>query len=207
MLLSGILSLEYTNEMSYNRLVVKNLSAEDTMKKILLSILGIVMCLTLFGCQNAGSQYKNIETEKSVSFDSVKVSDYKDNLDGLEKYFIALNYIPKDTEPMDMLANIIGAKKGHKFTFTVNGSYTIMELYEYDPNEMNDDAKRVFKEVEKDGSFHVFGKEDIDKDITYNATISDNRKYLMIYTDGSGADANVQRTKDVISAFEAFHAN
>ena len=51
MLLSGILSLEYTNEMSYNRLVVKNLSAEDTMKKRYKSFMAVAFAVvTLCGC-------------------------------------------------------------------------------------------------------------------------------------------------------------
>lgn len=176
------------------------------MKKILLGVLCLSLMVTLFGCATGGTQLENIETSQSVSADSISQKDYENNLDGLVEYMIALNYIPKKTEKKEMLANIIGAKKGYKYVYSVDGSTTVMELYEYDPESKDENALRVINEVKKDGAFHVFGDNSIDQDVTYKATLSDNGKYLMLYTDNSNKDANVQRTEDVKKAFQGFYA-
>ena len=176
----------------------------DTMKKIILAVMCFVVALAISGCAASGNQLVNIDTAQSPNADSVSVDDYDKDLSGLEKYFIALDYIPKDNTPTKMLASVIGAEFGDKYVFTVNNSNVVMELYEYNPKNLDKDATRVIGEIKETGEFHVFGDESIDGSTTYKATLSDDDRFMMIYTDNSTVDANVKRTEDVLKAFKTF---
>ena len=138
--------------------------------------------------------------------DSVSQADYKNDLDGLVGYLKALQYLPKDTQPVDMLAEVIGAKKGYRYIFTVNGSQTVTELYEFDTAALDANAQRVIGEIKENGSFHLFNKEGVDTDTTYTAYLSDNGKYMMLYTDNSSNDDNVIRTKSIQKVLKDFYA-
>ena len=178
------------------------------MKKITAAILGTVMAISLAGCRSAGPQLEKLSTEKAPDPDTVKVSDYADNLEGLEKYLVALEYIPEKTEPTNMLANVIGAKSGHRYNFIVDKSTVMTEIYEYDTDDLGEEGKRVIDEVKKNGEFHVFDeKVNIDENIAYPAKLSDNGKYLLIYTDNSTDIANVQRKADFAEKINNFHKN
>lgn len=178
------------------------------MKKIILAFMCFVLALAISGCAASGNQLENIDTAQSPEADSVSLNDYKKNkdLEGLEKYFIALNYIPKETTPTKMLASVIGAEFGDKYVFTVNNSGVVMELYEFNPKKLDENAHRVIGEIKETGEFHVFGNESIDGSTTYKATLSDDDRFMMIYTDTSTVDANVNRTADVLEAFKSFTA-
>lgn len=177
------------------------------MKKLVLSMICVMLVFTLSGCFGQRPQFENIDTAKVIEPDSIAQKDYKDNLDGLIKYFQALNYLPVNTEPTVMLSEVIGAKNGRRYIFTVNGSQTVAELYEYDLKNLDSNAQRVIADIKENGSFHVFDQEGVDKDITYKATLSDNGKYMMIYRDDSNNDANVNRTKLVEEALKGFYSS
>ena len=138
--------------------------------------------------------------------DSISQADYKNDLDGLVGYLKALQYLPKDTQPVDMLAEVIGAKKGYRYIFTVNGSQTVTELYEFDTAALDANAQRVIGEIKENGSFHLFNKEGVDTDTTYTAYLSDNGKYMMLYTDNSSNNDNVIRTKSIQKVLKDFYA-
>ena len=175
------------------------------MKKIILAVLCAIVVLSLSGCFQGGQQYENIDTTQAVDPDSISQTDYPNTLDGLVSYFKALHYLPKNTEPTEMLSEVIGAKKGYRYIFTVNGSQTIVELYEYDPAALDENAQRVIGEVKENGSFHLFNKEGVDTDTTYPAYLSDNGKYMMLYTDTSNNNDNLIQTKSVQGALKIFY--
>ena len=178
------------------------------MKKITAAILGAVMAVSLAGCRTAASQIEKISTESAPDPDTVKVSDQADNLEGLEKYLVDLNYIPKEAKATDMLASVIGAKSGHRYSFIVDKSTVVAELYEYDTDKLGEEGKRVIDEVKKNGEFYVFDKSvQLDENTAYKAELSDNEKYLFIYTDNSTDIANVQRKADFAAKVKAFHVN
>ncbi|MBQ3929263.1 MAG: hypothetical protein II711_04130 [Clostridia bacterium] len=176
------------------------------MKKLLIAVICSMMVVSLTGCMNGNrsEQLENINTADAPDSQKIKSTDFENNLSGLEKYFIELEYIPEKTEPTEMLYTVIGAVDGDRYVFTLNSSKVVMELYEYDPQNLNDDGKRVIKEVQTKGKFHVFNS-DTTSDAAYDAVLSENNQYLMIYTDTSESKDNIQRQKDVKNAFSKFN--
>ena len=82
----------------------------------------------------------------------------------------------------------------------------LIELYEYDLNNLNDTAKSVINSVKKDGSFVILDLPAV------TAYLSDNGKYMMIYTDNSIDKKNPDENSDsykhreqVIENFKEFH--
>ena len=177
------------------------------MKRILLAMLCAVLMLSLSGCFGQKPSYENIETAQAVSFETVSYKDYKNDLDGLVKYLQALNYLPSKTDPTEMLSEVIGAKKGYRYIYNVDNSNVVCELYEFDTEKKNENAARVIAEIKETGSFHLFGKDEVDKDVTYSAVLSDTEKYMMIYTDGSNNEGNVVRKKETEKSFKGFYSN
>lgn len=176
------------------------------MKKRLISVLGMIIALSMAGC--TGSQGGNLEelhTDTEIDRTKVSAKDYKDNLEGLEKYLTELDYLPEKAEPTEMMYSVIGAVDGDRYNFKVDSVPVYVELYEYTPESLNDEAKRVFSEVKKDGKFYVFDNTDDADRASYEAALSYNQKYLIIYTDSSDSEKNQQRKKDVINAVKEFY--
>ncbi len=175
------------------------------MKKILLFVICAVMAVSFTGCfGTGGSSLPAVQTSEAPDSTKINAKDYNNNLEGLEKYFVDLGYIPKDAVATEMMYNVIGAVDGDRYYFTVNSSAIYIELYEYNPDKLNEDGVRVIGEVKKDGKFYVFNNED-EENIAYEATLSDNEKYLMIYTDNSTDQENIKRKEDVIKTLKAFY--
>ena len=178
------------------------------MKKILVGFLGVLSAISLAGCAGSSQSLEKLSTESAPDADTIKASDYANNLEGLEKYLVALDYIPKKSEPTEMLSNVIGAKSGHRYNFIVDNAAVIVELYEYDTDNIGEEGKRVIDEVKKNGEFYVFGEDTkLDGNEAYPADLSDNGKYLLIYTDTSTDIANVQRKADFTEKVKAFYKN
>lgn len=175
------------------------------MKKIIIALISSVIVFSLMGCMPTNAeQLVNVNTADEPKADNIKATDYENNLNGLEKYLKELDYIPENVDPTEMMYNVIGAVNGSRYIFTVNSSRVIVELYEYDPDNLNSDGKRVINEVQKSGKFYVFGSDD-SSDTAYEATLSDNNKYLMIYNDVSTSNDNVKRKKNVENVFKSFN--
>ena len=173
------------------------------MKKIIAAILGAVTVVSLAGCAGSGQSLEKLSTESAPDADTIKASDYANNLEGLEKYLVALDYIPKKSEPTEMLSNVIG-----RYNFIVDNATVIVELYEYDTDNIGEEGKRVIDEVKKNGEFYVFGEDTkLDGNEAYPADLSDNGKYLLIYTDTSTDISNVQRKADFTEKVKAFYKN
>ena len=175
------------------------------MRKKIIAALCAVSIMSFAGCVQQGAKFENIDTKDIVSTSDVKQSDFKNDLEGLENYFIKLKYIPEKTEPTEMLYKVIGAKDGDRYIFNVNGTNVAIELYEYDTDNLNEDAQRVLDEIKETGKFHVFKDKSIDGDNTYPAIISDNGKYMMIYNDPSKETQNITQKNTVEAAFKSFY--
>lgn len=176
------------------------------MNKIILSVISVVAAAVLLcGCSR-GNGLPGVKTEDAPKAASVKQSDYNNDLEGLEKYLNALGYIPDDCKPVEMtLCSVIGAKDGDRYNFNVDNSAVFVELYEYDTDNLNDDAKRVIGEVQKEGKYYVFGESNKEDAASFEASISINGKYMVSYTLTSNGETNEQRKKDFISAVEGFY--
>ena len=188
------------------------------MKKIITAL----MCLGMIAAMLTGCGYndalensnkeatKATESSQAETTPVVKDSDYKDTLAGLADYFADKGYIAKKDGKIDaskvtkMDASLIGAKEGKKYQ-PVNTVF--IEFYSYDTANLNDTAKDILVSVKDNGTFSILDLPAV------KAYISDNGKYLMVYTDTSINDEkpdtssqNYITRENAIKDFKAFHA-
>lgn len=202
------------------------------MKKIWFFALAAVLTVAVAGCGSdvvTDSQGNVVSTTSSKASSSPasqvasaapkKATDYPNTLDGLVAYMKAQGYIEKDyTAPATfgqtaasnsnvMQAQLIGAKSGKRYTGKYDGKDNItIELYEYDPANLDSTGQKVIDQVKQKGTFTIF-----EKDV--EAYLSSNSKYLMVYkdtelsedkNDDKAADHKARKQK-VIEDFQAFH--
>ena len=152
-----------------------------SMKKILAVCLVIITAISLAACAQA---------PQSMS-ETVKIKDM-DKKYGLTQMCVDLNkkeYIPEDGTKMK--AQVIGAVTGYRFTTKVKDSAVTIELYEFDKDNLNQDAKNVISEVREKGYFNMLGYQDVP------AELSKNEKYMIIYRDDkAGGDNPEQENKE-----------
>lgn len=122
-----------------------------------------------------------------------------DTLEGLCSFLAQNGGV--DGEPVEMAAAFIGAKAGVQYRFGYEGNNNvIVELYEYDPENLSDEAKTVVESVKQDGTFSVIGQKVTD------AYLSDSGKYLMIYKDTQTNEKNELHKKQIVELFQGFKA-
>lgn len=177
------------------------------MKKTILVVFSLILAVTLSGCMGSkGPSLENVEIASAPDASTIKDSEYKNNLEELEKYLVALGYIPEKTQPSKMLYTVIGAKDGDRYNFNVNNNSVYVEIYEYDTENINDDAKRVLSEIKKDGKFYVFADRSIKDNVAVEAYLSYNSKYVVVYNGNTGSDELSKRKDDFIKAVREFHS-
>ena len=182
-----------------------------------------ILCVGLIAAVLTGCAYKDAlskenkatqateATGSSATADEPKPADFKDNLEGLISYFTELEYLAMKDGKLDessvtvMDASLIGAKEGKKFITAYGGKAITIELYEYDLKNLNDTAKTVIESVKNSGEFTILDLPSV------KAYLSDDEKYLLIYTDSSIDDANPDKESDnykhreeVIKNFKSF---
>lgn len=141
----------------------------------------------------ASSQAASSSSALAVSQDSVE-----DTLAGLQKYLAGNGAVSGD--PTQMRADVIGAKGGVRYQFSLNGKNNVtVEFYEYDTDSLNDTAKQVLASVKSSGSFTLMGQQ-------ITAALSDSGKYLMIYKDTVVKDENKAYADKVAKLFKGFKA-
>lgn len=183
-----------------------------------------ILCVGLIAAVSAGCAYKDAlskdntattrateATGSSATADEPKPADFKDNLEGLISYFTELEYLAMKDGKLDessvtvMDASLIGAKEGKKFITAYGGKAITIELYEYDLKNLNDTAKTVVESVKNSGEFTILDLPSV------KAYLSNNGRYIMVYTDASIDDANPDKESDnykhreeVIKNFKSF---
>ena len=75
-----------------------------------------------------------------------------------------------------------------------------MELYEFDLDNLSDEAQAVLNSVQQNGSFTVIGQEVTD------AYLSESGKYMMIYRDTQTNEKNELHKKEIVELFQGFKA-
>ena len=164
---------------------------EEKMKKILLLVFTITLAFSLTGCF-----FNNVKlAEAGTTVDDVNQTSYENNLTGLSSYFKDKGFLAGD--PTEMSAELIGAKAGLKYQFTYEGSKVKVELYEYDLDSTNDTANEFLETAKNEGKITV-------QNTTSNVTISNNGKYLMIYTKDKDNDENIKREEEVTASFKTY---
>lgn len=184
-----------------------------------------ILCVGLIAAISTGCAYKDAlskdntattrateATGSSATADEPKPADFKDNLEGLISYFTELEYLAMKDGKLDessvtvMDASLIGAKEGKKFITAYGGKAITIELYEYDLKNLNDTAKTVIESVKNSGEFTILDLPPV------KAYLSNNGRYIMVYTDASIDDANPDKESDnykhreeVIKNFKSFN--
>lgn len=174
------------------------------MKKIIALVLAAMLVLSLCACMPTAKGPKIQEVTDPTDPQAVKYTDYADSLEGLCDYFADMGYVyamPDDAtgdeikDPVVMMADIIGADKGYKFTYSYGSSTIVLELYSY-----TDTDSEFYKQAKSEGKITV--AENLE-DGTVDVVLSDNGKYLMIYND---SEENAEREALVTEAFKGFYA-
>lgn len=165
------------------------MNKENTiMKKIKLLTLILTIPLIFSGCGegDVGSP-KEDSSESQINLDQSK---YEDNLEGLQSYLQDMDLI--SGQSTDMLSEIVNAKKGVKYTFKRNNSNVTAEIYEFE--SVNEEAA---SQINSKGTLNILNKE-------VPATISNNKKYLLIYSDKSTNAQNIDKADKIKQAVKAF---
>lgn len=188
------------------------------MKKIIALILTLCCAGALLaGCGVSDALNQTSKTEATTQAATkdeapvVKDTDFNDDFDGLCDYFVAMGYtVAKAGEELDeknvteMDFSLVGAQAGKKFVTAYNGKNITVELYSFDTANLNDTAKEVIESVKNNGTFTILDLSPV------KAYLSDNGKYMMIYSDASidenktDSDNYIHR-EQVIEDFKAFH--
>ena len=131
----------------------------------------------------------------------VTPADVSDDLDGLVQYLTARGAIAEGAVTTNMQSSFIGAKTGKKYVFAYEGNNNIsMELYEFDPENLNETANSVIDSVKSTGKFTIM-------DIEVEAYLTEDAKYLMTYTDSAKDDkeqTHAAHKNEVIALFQKF---
>lgn len=179
------------------------------MKRLLALLLcaGMIMVFAT-GCFGMGTNPDDKETGDEAS--SLNANDYKNNFEGLCNYFAAYGYInpQKPSSYTEMDASLIGAETGKKFVAQKIADKDVknitIELYEFNTDKLPATADEVIKSVKSGGTFSILELPEV------KAYLSDNGKFLMIYSD-KGLDEtktdseNYQNREEVLEKFRAFH--
>jgi predicted small lipoprotein YifL len=145
--------------------------------------------------QSASSQSGSSAVSSSSTSSTLDMGRVEDNLKGLEEYLISAGVV--QGTPTDMAAEFIGAKSGAKYSYTYEGKNVIVELYEFEPSNLNETAKKTIDSVKKNGKFTILNQE-------VPAVLSDSEKYLMIYTDKATEQKNVAHKTESEKTFKLF---
>lgn len=183
-----------------------------------------ILCVGLIAAISTGCAYKDAlskdnkattrateATGNVATVDEIDAKNFSDNLQGLSEYFAKKEYITTKDGKIEestvtvMDAFLIGAKEGKKYATSYGGKAITIELYEYDLKNLNDTAKTVIESVKNSGEFTILDLPPV------KAYLSNNGRYIMVYTDASIDDANPDKESDnykhreeVIKNFKSF---
>ena len=147
------------------------------------------------GSENpAGETSSGAET---IQVEEVDDQDYEDSLAGLQQYLVDSKAVAGDATEMSY--ETIGAVDGYRYRFTLERSTVQVEVYEYDLENLSEEATAVLDSVKEKGTFPMLDKE-------VEAVLSDSGKYMMIYTDTGKNQINAQQKERVEALFKSFHS-
>lgn len=191
------------------------------MKKILAVLLSLVFVFSLCACvpKNKGEtrEYKTIEgavgtpdefkfvtedlsavstsDESSVDEAANPVNKYDDNLKGLCKYLKDKNCVFDLADAITSSASLIGADEGYKFVYNFEDGLVDVEVYSY-----SDRDNQWYKQAQAEGKITISEKVD---NTTFEAILSENGKYMMVYHDSKNRE---DRKEAVVDVFNSFYA-
>lgn len=166
------------------------------LRKLAALLMAAVLLIAFSACGVQGWQDGASGTgSEAESSSEAAAGDYEDSLQGLCDYFTEKGYV--SGEKTDMEAQIIGAEAGVKYTFPVSKITVNLEIYEFDPENLNEIGKETIESVKTNGYFTVLGTQ-------VNAVLSDNGKYLLIYAEAKESDEITAQKEAVIADFKVY---
>lgn len=146
-------------------------------------------------------------------------ADYEDHLGGLWNYMkdggaVAIDednvtiqqdgilVIAEDTTSfIQMSYKEIGATNGYRCTFTYLGSSVQVELYSFDPDNLDEKGRDCLSSAKEKGFFTVLGND-------VPAVVHPSEKYLMVYTDSKAekSEDNAAQKEWAVELFNSFKA-
>ena len=156
-------------------------------KKLLALAAAACLALSLAACGSSGTSLPSLtlpgsessavsggEGSEASALEPVADTDFSDDLEGLCQ-FMEANYAVTG-EKEEMSYQEIGAIGGFRYLFTYAGSSLQVEFYQFDLENLDEKAQACLDSVKAQGTFTVL-------DNQVPAVLSDNGRYLMIYTD------------------------
>ncbi|WP_099205118.1 hypothetical protein [Scatolibacter rhodanostii] len=181
------------------------------MKKIAVLITSLILVFTLTGCmptnRNSANATASVDLvlptkageasgQEEIDLPKISDTDFKDDMAGLCEY-LEKTYSVAD-EKAQMSYDVIEAKDGYRYLFRYNKSTVQIEVYEFDLENLTEEAKTNLENVKANGKLKVIEKE-------VDAVLSNSGKYVMIYQDQSKEEANAVQKERVIDLFKTFH--
>ena len=146
------------------------------MKRIIAVLLSVLLLVSLAAC-TMGTDGTTLNQDPSAVEETkapkVDITKYKKDFDGMLQYLEDMELLSdKKDAKTEMLAEIIGAKQGVRYKID---STNFVEFYEFDIDNLNDDAKALLNGIADGGTYKVLSLEDMKGDV------SDSEKFVMLY--------------------------
>lgn len=179
-------------------------------KKLLALAAATCLALSLAACGSSGTSLPSLtlpgsessvvsggEASEASALEPVADTDFSDDLEGLCQ-FMEANYAVTG-EKEEMSYQEIGAIGGFRYLFTYAGSSLQVEFYQFDLENLDEKAQACLDSVKAQGTFTVL-------DNQVPAVLSDNGRYLMIYTDAGDSEESTAQRQRVEELFRGFKA-
>lgn len=166
---------------------------------LILTALALLFTTTACGAGDLGSPEYMAEKQHENELQNSTVEEeplWSANFEGLLECFEWHGYVQEDTKT-ETLANIIGASEGYRYKSQVGRSQFYVELYYFDPEKLNETSNNIISEILETGSFHMLETE-------VPATLSSNKKYMMVYNDQSSDEFNLNTKQEAIDTVVNF---
>ena len=168
--------------------------------KILALLLSVCLIVSLTACGqttvstvSATNALETTETEENK--EEPKAEDYTDDLNGLISYMTDCELIIGDGN--DMSADYIGAKEGKQFAYTYGDATVILELYEFDTENLDEKAEGYLTSAKNENKISILGKD-------VNAKVSESGKFMMLFSisvTGDDYDVFAEKVNNNFTAF------
>ena len=168
-------------------------------KRVLLIVaaMSLLVAVGLTGCGGTTVEDPNaVSNTSSAPVSSMAMSDVtEDNLNGLLTYLKGNGAINGETK--EMKPEMIGAVDGKMIQVIYGDQTALAEIYEFDKNNLNDQANQVLENARNNGKFTS-----MDGELT--AVLSNNEKYLLIYKDVYTDETNGPIQQRFVTLFKEF---
>ncbi len=153
------------------------------MKRLVAILLSVLLLISLAACTmgtDGTTLNQETTTEDATQAPKVDIGKYEKDFDGMQKYFMDMELISDDEDDKtEMQADVIGATQGVRYkTDTTN----FVEFYEFDTDNLSDEAQALIDGIADGGTYTVLGIEDV------KGEISGSKKFVMLYLASSTYD-------------------